>query len=169
MTTVQSGLVTFDVTLHVGDACPLDYCVDQTGTTLYVGEIGTSATIMLADPALLTLARVTRDAVHAALSALDVVDRPDATPTEYPPDLVSGHPDLWTDTIVTVAESCPISFILDGEIASILLPDDTTLRLTFHRRGLLEFAQLANDAAAAMLHRRQSCTVGDKNEHASPG
>ena len=124
--------------VHVGNTCPLDYCVDETATTLYFGEIGTSATLLFADQALLTLAAVTREAVDVALSTRDVPELVDSRPTADPPDYQSPHPAIWTDTGATVANRCPIHFEVDGFVTRIVLLDTTTLCLTFWRQGLLE-------------------------------
>lgn len=84
-----SGLVTFDVTLHVGDGCPLNYHVDQKATVWYVGETGTSATITFPDQALLTLAAVAREAAGVVLSAQGCPDWAGRCLTMCPPDAPS--------------------------------------------------------------------------------
>lgn len=150
-----SALVTFDLSVNVGDTCPLAYHVDATATTFYVGEIGTSAIVVFADQALATLATVTADAVTALLSTRDtpgwmdspsVVDRVDDRPAD---------PEVWIGAGIAVADGCPISFQLNRDCVDIVVLDTATLCLTFRWRGLMEFARLASEAAGTMLDARR--------------
>lgn len=151
--TIQmSALVSFDVTVHVGDTCPLRYYVDETTTTLYFGETCTSATVVLANPALLALAEVTRHAVGAVLSVGDTPHRAESRTAADSPDAMSPHPAVWIDAGVTIADGCPISFEVHGTVVHIVVLDTTTLCLTFWHRTLLEFARLVGEAARIVRH-----------------
>lgn len=152
------ALVSFDMIVHVGDTCPQAYYVDETATTFYFGEIGTSATAVFADPALLMLAKVTRRAVGVVLSARVAPRRAQSRPTADPPEPMSPHPAVWIDAGVTVADGCPIWFDIHGDVVDIVVLDTTTLSLAFRHRGLLEFAGLVSDAARTMRDTRKQAS-----------
>lgn len=153
--TSVSARVSFDVSVHIRKGCPLTYSVDETATTLYIGEIQTSAFIAFADQALLTLADVTTRAVTALLSARTPSHDTDSRPVADPPDAMSPHPPVWINPGITVADGCPISFVLYSDCLAIVVQDTDTLILTFWPAVFLEFARLVSEAAGDMLNTRK--------------
>lgn len=148
-------VVSVSATVHVSDACPLDCHVDDVGTTFYFGDVGTSAIVVFADPALLTLAQVTTDAVNALMSEPIRRRAADEHAMARPVDTVATCPQMWTETAVTVAGHCPISFVVDGDIVEIVVLDAETLCLTFRPSTLLAFARLVNNTVVALPHARR--------------
>jgi len=162
--TPMPALVSFDVDVHVGDTCPLTYYVDDKSTTVYVGEIGTTAIVMFADQALLTLATVTTDAATALLSARAAPGPTTSEPAAGAdrPDTGTPDPEVWINAHMTVHDDCPISFQLHHDSAYIVLNNllgslvgTAALCLRFSYRGLLEFARVVSEATGAMLDARR--------------